>query len=113
MLCPYCKEKLETANMEMKCVKCLFHIDNKRFKMIMEHRAYPSRDTPHLYWQNLIDYTCPMDGSTLYPVNEAGYDVSKCAKDGCTFSIKDKTLIEILRDPNHPANRFYKQHDRR
>jgi hypothetical protein len=107
MLCPYCSKAL-TEDLEVRCTECYFHIDKDRFKSIVEHRGFPNRNIVKLKWQNLKDDRCSVDAHFLKPNVEGKYDVLKCSNSECTFRIRADRLAEIVADPKHEANRFYK-----
>lgn len=114
MLCPYCDKAL-TKDIEIRCSECLFHIDEKRFNSIVEHRGFPRRDNiTRMKWQNIKDDRCPVCSRDLYPSSDGRLNYLKCSNGDCTFRIKESYLQEIIADPTHPANRFYKpaHHDR-
>lgn len=112
MVCPYCEEAL-TIDVEIRCTKCVFHIEKGRFKSIVEHRGYPKENIVKLKWQNIRDHKCPVDGMDLMPDIERAFEVYKCTKSDCTFRIREDRMQQFLRDPEHPANRFYKSNDQR
>jgi len=112
MLCPYCDKEL-TKDIEVRCTECFFHIDEVRFKSIIENRGFPDRPKIKMRWQNLKDDRCPIDANFLQQNTEGKVKVLKCSKDDCAFKIKDDRLQEILKDEKHSANIFYKPHDTR
>lgn len=113
MLCPYCEKPL-TKDLEVRCTECRFHIEIDRFKSIVIHRAFPNRSGEvKIKWQNLHDGRCPVDGHEL--VNAEGkFNVLRCQNvPECTFRIREDSLALMLKDPEHPANRFHKANDER
>lgn len=111
MLCPYCESEL-AKDIEIRCTECFFHIEENRFKSIIQHRAFPDRQKINLRWQNLKDDRCPVDNYLLFH-SEEDFNTLLCGNDRCVFKIKISTLLNILSDKTHAANVFYRKNDHR
>lgn len=107
--CPHCDEPLqngETADAEITCTSCSFHLPRRRFESILEHRARPtSGPIIKFKWQVLHDQRCPMCQNMLKP-EERNALILKCLTSTCSFRIHENRLREIMADPEHPVNRF-------
>lgn len=104
--CPYCDNKLVDRDGEMRCVSCTFHIDKVRYTAIRKHRSQLTDGSPKMKWQNVVDMLCPICASNLRD-SEGKNGMQRCSNAHCTFKISDDMLGAILKDPNHPANRYH------
>lgn len=104
-LCPHCGNPMEKNEKEIACTKCTFHIEHARFYSIMQNRGGDHESIVKMKWQNLHQDCCPMCASVLVK-NDRGL---KCTSENCTFLITDSKMEEIMKDRNHPANRFQRQ----
>ena len=106
--CPNCGHPLKKKESNLKCTYCAFVIEQNRARRIAESRK-EQLPTNHvrLRWQNLKDERCPVDGELLAP-REGRFMVMHCIKPECTFNIRVDRMNQILKDPSHPANKFYR-----
>lgn len=102
--CPHCSRKIEDRGGEMRCTKCSFHIDYKRYHSI---RAARNRDKPTqpMYWQNLRKGRCPLC-SDLMRDTIGKYQISRCINLECPFKIRDDELEKMMEDETHPINKY-------
>ena len=99
--CPYCESEVELDGEWIRCTYCRFTIHSERAIAIL------SRSNP--LWQNLHDRKCPQCGDMLKDGN-GKYEIAQCISIECTFKMREDEIARILRDPEHPANR-YKQNE--
>ena len=105
---PYCQNDIsfDYGLQEIICTVCSFHIDIKRGKDIAEARQLPTRPEhiKHNNWQNLHEGKCPACKSWL----RQEFELHVCINSECPFKIREDRLQQILNDPCHSANLFYK-----
>lgn len=107
--CPHCSAAIELDRKEhmIKCVQCRFKIEPDRFHSILRHRGQRPTSIIKMRWQNLQESRCPICANFLRDQPGTLTAVLRCSTSDCTFSIMESRLTEILRDLDHPANRFF------
>lgn len=105
--CPHCSAPLlkrEEEN-EIVCTKCHFVISETRFESIKNNRTGEPKNLIRMHWQNLHDSKCPICGIGL-KIDKRSF--RRCGDENCKFAIGHYKFEFIIKDPDHPANRFYK-----
>lgn len=110
--CPFCSHELDKADEDglIHCVQCSFSISEAKFRSVLMHRGLGVKPAIRMKWQHLHEGRCPACAEFLKE-NDGVYAVLACSSPECDFKIREDRLKEILADPNHVANLFYKKMD--
>ena len=99
--CPHCgKRTVLTSDNDIACTECRFKVEAIRAERIKNRK----------HWQNLKLAKCPKCASTLQEITE---ECLKFACENCDFKITAQNALDIINDPNHPANRNWNEEKNR
>lgn len=102
--CPFCSKKIEDREGEMRCTKCSFHIEYRRYHQIRAVRS-KNGQVIRMKWQYLKQGKCPMCEDLLKD-SIGKYSVLRCINQDCPFKIREDALAAMLADSSHPVNKY-------